>query len=211
MKFDIGDKVLWEGDVYEIGMRERDSLKGMIFYGLYVGDTYIAKVPEEEISPQYQTPKEGNRIKVRLGKTIFDGVIVEIEKSAYEAHPERIRYKVQLTLNKQLIWIDPSTIVQDSDKPDERQPKSRPDWIPADVILGMGDVLAWGKGKYPGNDWKTMSPDLHLAACQRHLLKHAKGELNDDESHMNHLYHAMVRLAFYTHLSSRSCATQNND
>lgn len=166
-------------------------------------------VREEEISPQNPPPKEGDRIKVRLGKTIFDAVIVEVEKSAYDLRPERTRYKVQLTLNKQLIWVDPSTVVQDSDKPDERQPKSRPDWIPADVILGMGDVLAWGKGKYPGNDWKTMSPDLHLAAAQRHLLKHAKGELNDDESGMNHLYHAMVRLAFYTCLVDSSRKAQN--
>lgn len=177
------------------------------------------KVMEESLVPS-NVPRDpsklkfnvGDEVEIKLGKNIFTATIVEIEKGAGSITPYKIRYKVQLALNDQLIWIDPCTIVHTykvnalASDATVHKLKSRPDWIPADVILGMGDVLAWGKSKYPGNDWKTMSPDLHLAAAQRHLLKHAKGELNDDESGMNHLYHSLVRLAFYAHLTSSSGA-----
>ena len=136
----------------------------------------------------------GKVVKIKLGKDVLDGVVIETE-----TYTDGKRHKVQLTKSEYVLWVDQCTILEAVDL--VRPYKSRPDWIPADVILGMGDVLAWGKGKYPNNDWKTMDPEMHLAACQRHLLKHAKGEVNDDESGMNHLYHSLVRLAFYTHLT----------
>jgi len=133
--------------------------------------------------------KEGQDGTV-LGSVIF---------FASEGVPSEKIYKVKRHDNGQNTWIledDLRGVIQTC-----TGHKSRPDWIPASVLLGMGDVLAWGKNKYPNNDWKTMDPEMHLAACQRHLLKHAKGEVNDDESGMNHLYHSLVRLAFYTHLT----------
>ena len=73
--------------------------------------------------------------------------------------------------------------------------KERIDLIPPSAILGMGEVLAYGKRKYPEDDWRVrLTEDDLYAKAMRHLLKWKENRL--DESGLSHLKHAMINIAF---------------
>lgn len=74
--------------------------------------------------------------------------------------------------------------------------KSRPDLFPASVLLGIGDVLAFGEGKHPGQPWRKMTVEDHMAAAQRHCLTWLSGDTKDAETGLDHRLHAICRLAF---------------
>lgn len=74
--------------------------------------------------------------------------------------------------------------------------KSRPDLFPASVLLGIGDVLSFGETKHPGQPWKRMSSEDHMAAAQRHVLEWLSGNTTDSETGKDHRLHAICRLAF---------------
>jgi hypothetical protein len=56
-------------------------------------------------------------------------------------------------------------------------------------------VREFGIKKY-GDDtsWIRTHPDEYLGAALRHIYKHLEGEELDDESGIEHIYHAMTSL-----------------
>jgi hypothetical protein len=76
-------------------------------------------------------------------------------------------------------------------------PKPRPDLIPADALMSVGRVLAWGDAR-PGNPnrWQKLTARDHLAPALRHILSHLTGEHLDPETGEPHLAHAAARVLF---------------
>lgn len=71
--------------------------------------------------------------------------------------------------------------------------KSRPDFLPPKALLLAGDVMAMNETKHPGNPWKTIPTEEHVAAALRHIYGHLDGE-RDPETGMSHLVHACCRV-----------------
>lgn len=75
--------------------------------------------------------------------------------------------------------------------------KRRMDLIPASLLNGLAEVLAYGAKKYGDNNWrKGLAWSRVYAALQRHLIDFWSGENLDSESSLPHLYHAACNLAF---------------
>jgi len=76
----------------------------------------------------------------------------------------------------------------DSDKPDvglvfEDFPRA---------LLEVAKVATFGTEKYARHNWLTVenAEQRYASALGRHILKHAKGEILDDDSELPHLAHA---------------------
>lgn len=75
--------------------------------------------------------------------------------------------------------------------------KIRYDLVPPSAIRGMGEVLTQGLLKYPEHNWKNCdNKDRYIAALYRHLEAWRSGEINDPETNLHHLKHAMTNVAF---------------
>jgi len=83
--------------------------------------------------------------------------------------------------------------------------KVRPDLIPADAELGIAAVLAYGAKKYPEDSWDKIpgAKKRYVAAYRRHMLYWTMGEINDPESQLPHLDHAICNLLFLSALEKR--------
>lgn len=80
--------------------------------------------------------------------------------------------------------------------------KVRYDLVPPSAIKAMAEVLTFGARKYKPNNWKNCEdPERYLAALYRHLEAWRAGEINDQDSGMHHLAHAMTNLAFILELN----------
>ena len=80
--------------------------------------------------------------------------------------------------------------------------KTRVDLIPADIMLGLGEIYLMGAKKYDATNWrKGMKWTKVYGPLMRHLLKAWWGkEKNDPESGLPHIMHALwncVALAYY--------------
>lgn len=79
--------------------------------------------------------------------------------------------------------------------------KLRYDLVPPSAVKAMAEVLTFGARKYKPNNWKEcQEPERYLAALYRHLELWRAGEVNDQDSGMHHLAHAMTNLAFMLEL-----------
>lgn len=79
--------------------------------------------------------------------------------------------------------------------------KVRYDLVPPSAIKGMADVLTLGARKYKPNNWKNCEDcSRYLAALYRHLEAWRAGEVNDPETGLSHLAHAMTNIAFMLEL-----------
>jgi len=61
-----------------------------------------------------------------------------------------------------------------------------------DALMEVGKCIEYGTHKYPEVDnWKKVenAEQRYLDALMRHLLKHHRGDREDDESHLLHLSH----------------------
>lgn len=75
--------------------------------------------------------------------------------------------------------------------------KARMDLIPPEVLVGLGDILAFGAEKYGDRNWeKGMRWGRPFAALMRHMWAWWSGELVDAETGRSHLLHAQCCLAF---------------
>jgi len=73
--------------------------------------------------------------------------------------------------------------------------KPRLDLIDYSFLEGLGYVLAFGAEKYDEHNWRKGLPISRLiAASLRHIGKFNNGQDLDDESGLNHLYHAAACL-----------------
>jgi hypothetical protein len=62
------------------------------------------------------------------------------------------------------------------------------------ALLAVSEVGTFGASKYAPNNWKGLSIERLEDALQRHLLAHYLGEVNDAESGLTHLAHAVWNL-----------------
>lgn len=79
--------------------------------------------------------------------------------------------------------------------------KTRLDLLSPLWINGVGDVLTFGAKKYADNNWrKGISQSRLLGACLRHVFAYLRGQNQDPETRLSHLYHASCCLMFASEL-----------
>ncbi len=75
------------------------------------------------------------------------------------------------------------------------QGKLRYDLIPWEHEEGLAQVFTMGSVKYGDRNWQLgIEEDRLLAAARRHMAAHQRGELDDPESGLDHMYHAAWNL-----------------
>lgn len=81
--------------------------------------------------------------------------------------------------------------------------KPRYDLVPPSAIKAMADVLTFGARKYKPNNWRNCEElGRYVAATMRHFEAYRAGEVNDPDSGLPHLAHAMTNLAFLLELDT---------
>lgn len=76
--------------------------------------------------------------------------------------------------------------------------------LPFDAIIGIGQVLTFGAGKYTPRNWEQGTKfGRRFASCLRHLFKWWMGEDIDPESKLPHLDHALTQLCMIRHYTSK--------
>ena len=75
--------------------------------------------------------------------------------------------------------------------------KSRPTLVPVSLIEAVTAIRMYGNAKYhdPEN-WRQVEPQRYRDALYRHWLAYLKGEKNDLESGLPHLWHLATNAAF---------------
>lgn len=92
--------------------------------------------------------------------------------------------------------------------------KLRFDLIDQNFLDGLAKVLTFGAEKYSANSWQKIgnAEERYYAALQRHLSAYRKGEQKDDESGIEHLYHAAANIMFLAYFEKqRKIKEQSND
>ena len=74
--------------------------------------------------------------------------------------------------------------------------KLRWDLLPIDCVEEVVKILTFGASKYGPNNWQGVEPDRYYAALMRHLSASRQGEMNDSETGLSHLSHAMCNVIF---------------
>ena len=75
--------------------------------------------------------------------------------------------------------------------------KPRMDLLDPSFLEGVASVLSFGAQKYDAHNWrKGIEVSRLIAAAYRHIGTYNKGIDLDDESGLNHLYHAACCLMF---------------
>jgi len=74
--------------------------------------------------------------------------------------------------------------------------KLRWDLLPIDCVEDVVKILTFGAKKYGPNNWQGVDADRYFAALMRHLSASRQGELNDIESGLSHLSHALCNVVF---------------
>lgn len=81
--------------------------------------------------------------------------------------------------------------------------QGKPDWnlMPWRQLTQVQDVLDYGAAKYGPENWKEVSnpKTRYRAALVRHVVAYMCGELDDDESGLHHLAHAICCALFLLH------------
>ena len=73
----------------------------------------------------------------------------------------------------------------------------RPRLIPPEALIRLGEVVAFGAGKYAENNWRRIPYEDHIDHALYHLFSLIDGDTTDD-----HLGHALTRLAFAVAMES---------
>jgi len=82
----------------------------------------------------------------------------------------------------------PSALKFDAGKPDLSQ-------VSWELVEGLSKVRMFGEKKYARDNWKKgFKITRSLSACLRHIFKFLSGETFDQESGLNHLFHATACL-----------------
>ena len=93
----------------------------------------------------------------------------------------------------------------DTDKP-------RYDLIPPELLDGVAKVLTFGAAKYGDRNWEQgIDSGRVFAALMRHMWAWWRGERDDPESGMSHLYHAACNVAFLIAFESRDMITDRQE
>ena len=70
-------------------------------------------------------------------------------------------------------------------------------------IEGIVKILDFGAKKYAPESWKEEDTKTYYAAMMRHICAYSKGEVNDKESGLPHMYHIMTNAIFISELEPR--------
>lgn len=89
----------------------------------------------------------------------------------------------------------------------------KPDYglLPPFALEEFAKVLTYGAQKYEPDNWKRV-PDAkrrYFAAAQRHMWAWKRNELNDPETALHHLAHAMCCLSFIIDLQQDPTLDEN--
>lgn len=88
--------------------------------------------------------------------------------------------------------------------------KARHDLIPPELPDAVAQVLAFGASKYGERNWeKGMNWGRPFAALMRHMWAWWRGEANDPETGMSHLWHAACCIAFLIAFEQRKIGTDD--
>ena len=84
--------------------------------------------------------------------------------------------------------------------------KPRMGLLPPKALLSVASVMTFGAQKYAPNNWKYVEdgPNRYLDAALRHLAYYMDGEVQDPESNLPHLSHAICCLMFILDLTKPS-------
>ena len=78
------------------------------------------------------------------------------------------------------------------------------DLIPPEMLTALASVLKYGAIKYEPRNWeKGMRWGRVFAALMRHMWAWWRGESNDEETKMSHLWHAACCIAFLVAYEAR--------
>ena len=75
--------------------------------------------------------------------------------------------------------------------------------VPPEMFEELAKVLTYGANKYGKNNWKNSTDediDRYTDALFRHIEAWRKGEVNDQESGLPHLSHAMTNLGIIMYI-----------
>jgi len=87
--------------------------------------------------------------------------------------------------------------------------KSRPDLIPACVLLKLGEWYGRGGEKYGARNWEKGIPNYrHEGALMRHLLKYFDGE--EDEDHLSAIMFNAMAIQFNRIKLPEMCKDENS-
>lgn len=80
--------------------------------------------------------------------------------------------------------------------------KLRYDLVPAYALLDVVKVLTYGAKKYGAENWRKVPEAVprYVAAYMRHVEAHRRGQVDDPESGLPHLAHAICCLLFLLEL-----------
>lgn len=95
-------------------------------------------------------------------------------------------------------------------KNDKLDGKRRYELLPMDVMDDIVDILTYGADKYAPNNWQGVSSERYFAASMRHLSAWKQGEVNDKESGLPHLSHALTNLVFMRWQERQSLSIEKN-
>ena len=103
----------------------------------------------------------------------------------------KIKIRQEDIIRKKIEKIESVGLKEDKDKP-------RIDLVLPESIIGMAEVLTLGAKKYKPNSWQNINDaiNVHYAALMRHLLAWKMGELNDEETKLSHIKHALTNCMF---------------
>jgi hypothetical protein len=74
--------------------------------------------------------------------------------------------------------------------------KLRLDLIPDETLIALGSVLTYGATKYEDENWRDgIKYKRVYGAMMRHITSWKMGEVNDPESGLPHLWHAIFGLS----------------
>ena len=75
--------------------------------------------------------------------------------------------------------------------------KPRPTLVPPSLVMAVAKIREYGCQKYTDpENWKQVEPQRYKDALYRHLLAYLRGERNDPESGLPHLWHMACNIAF---------------
>lgn len=75
--------------------------------------------------------------------------------------------------------------------------KPRPTLVPPSLVMAVARIREYGCQKYTDpENWKQVEPQRYRDALYRHLLAYLRGEHNDPESGLPHLWHMACNIAF---------------
>lgn len=98
----------------------------------------------------------------------------------------------------------PNLVEQDAPTEAIKFDSGKPDWslVPFESLEGMVRVLEFGAKKYAGWNWTTgggFKWTRVIGSSLRHLFAFARGEDNDPESGLSHIYHVQCNMLFLAH------------